>query len=157
MNLQTRVKVTSATVTAVQPERADVRRLDYLRTTSNAAVESYYHIVKLYLQDPLPEAADAMQLFVGEEDIPKYNGFIGGLYFKVYDPGFFERHTGDTIYVSLDGATRVDTGAVLPQRPAGRAGRAAPTLPSARAAAPASRFDEQAESTLPTKSDVLRQ
>ncbi|WP_089945867.1 hypothetical protein [Candidatus Entotheonella palauensis] len=157
MDLQTRFRVTSATATAVRPERADRRRLDHLRSTSNIAVESHYFIVKLYLESPLPATADAIRLYVGQAEIPKYNGFIGGLYFRVYDPGFFEQHSGEAIYVSFDGSTRIDTGAVLPQRPTGQARRTAAALPGPRAAALESPLDDPAESRLPTKAEVLGQ
>ncbi|WP_089718997.1 hypothetical protein [Candidatus Entotheonella palauensis] len=153
----TRFRVTSATVTAVRPERADRRRLDHLRSTSNTAVEDHYFIVKLYLESQLPAIADAIRLYVGQEEIPKYNGFIGGLYFRVYDPGFFEQHSGEAIYVSFDGSTRIDTGVVLPRRPAGQARRTAATLPGPRIAALENPLDDSAESGLPTKSEVLGQ
>ena len=157
MNSTTAVKITSITVTAVQPERADTRRLDYLRATANVPVENHYYIVKLYLETPLAESGDMIRLFVGQEAIPKYSGFIGGLYFKVYDPEFFDQHEGDTIYVSIDGSTLTDTHAVLPPRPRLRALRAGTDLPRNRALSSAIDREASDEVSLPLKDDVLKQ
>lgn len=157
MSTQNTIKVTSVKVVAVQTERADIKRLEFLRTSENISVEDRYYIVKVYLEKQIPVSAETLRLYVGREEIPKFGGFSGGLYFKVYEPQFFENHAGDSLCFSPDGRMFFDTGAVLPRKPAVlRAGPRA-VLPSGRFAAAAPTLDDAAKQSLPTKQEVLRQ
>jgi hypothetical protein len=151
------INVTSVQVVAVQPERADIKRLDFIRTNESVTVENYYYIVKVYLENQHPASTEALRLYVGREEVPKYGGFCGGLYFKVYTPAFFENHAGEILCFSLDGKTFLETGAKLPQKPE--------LLPTRTRVDSSTRLLEMAPSiaedstsqTLPTKDEVLRQ
>jgi hypothetical protein len=140
------MNATSIQVAAVRPEPADSRRLEFLRNDRGVPAEDHYFIVKLFLARPLPRVAEATRLFVGDEEVAKYHGFAGGIFFKVYDPGFFDRHEGQPISFSLDDV-RVDTGVKMPGRPAPPTAAAATEDSSTAAAGP----------RLPTKAEVLRQ
>jgi hypothetical protein len=147
------MKVISVQVVAVRPEPVDARQLDFLRTERGLAVEDHYYIVKLYLDNPLPSTAEAPRLFVGDEEITRYNGFSAGAFFKVYDSSFFERHRDQPVYFSLRGV-RLGAGARMPGKPAPQpqarllplAGQPADSLPTA---------DDRPQ--LPTKAEVLHQ
>lgn len=110
------MKVISIHVTAVRPDVADTRQLNYLRTERNIAVEDHYYIVKLYLDQPLPVGAELLRLFVGGEEIMKYYGFSGGLFFKLYDPTFFEKNRDAPVFFSF-GGVRFAPGATMPAKP----------------------------------------
>jgi hypothetical protein len=148
------VKVSSINVTAVRPEPEDLRRLRFLEANERVPSQERYYIAKIYMDKPLPPTAMAPDFYVGDEQIPKYAGFKGGIYFKVHDPRFLQRNAGKTLRFTLDGTTFHDTGVTLPRfeaasgaehgfsaerRDAGVHGRAGETLP------------------LPTKAEVLKQ
>jgi hypothetical protein len=117
MSISGPIKATSVELVAVQPERSDAERLQILRDTQDAPVKPYYYLVKVYLDKKPPVRSEAADLYVGNEPISKYWGFVGGLYFKVYDLGFLDSHAGETLQMSLDGITREDLGAILPPIP----------------------------------------
>jgi hypothetical protein len=84
----------------------------------------------------------APDFYVGDEHIPVYGGFKGGIYFKVHDPRFFERNVNKPIRFTIDGTSFYDTGVTLPQAEASG-------LPDA--------IEGNVRSALPTKAQVLRQ
>src|SRR4051794_10256112 len=114
------MKATSVQVDAVRPEQSDSRQLEFLRNDRAVPVEDHYFIVKLSLNQPLPRSAETPRLFVGDEEVAKYHGFAGGVFFKVYDPSFFDRHKDQPISFSFDDV-RFDTGVKMPGRPASQA------------------------------------
>lgn len=147
------MKVTSVQVSAVRPGPADSRQLDFLRATRAVPVEDHYFIVKLYLEGPFPRRAEAPRLFVGDEEVTKYHGFPGGVFFKVYDPGFFDRHQDQPISFFVDN-DRVDSGVKMP----GRQVPQARARPLSEVGQPTdSSTGASAEALLPTKTEVLRQ
>ncbi|MEM7537935.1 MAG: hypothetical protein AAF639_37540 [Chloroflexota bacterium] len=121
MNKAYTMTVTSVEAISIQPEQADMKKITYLREHMKRNMDDAYTIVKLFLDEPLPMGAESPRLYVGDEEIMKYGGFAGGIYFKVYDPQFFEQHGGDAIYSSTDGYTLVDTGQTLPPAPSSSA------------------------------------
>ena len=107
-------KVKSVEIAMVQPEAADVRRLAHLRAISNAALDPVLYLVKVYLDKPLPATGTGYALYVGDERIPKYTAFLGGIYFKVHDPGLLDAHWGKPLRFSTDMETFVDAEANFP-------------------------------------------
>lgn len=102
-------------VVAAQPKAADLERMDYAKGALESAVEPMTYIVRIELSDsPLLYSGQGLSLFVGDYRVEKYTGYAGGIYFKVYDPGFFEAHAGEEIRLSVDGKTFIDTGKKLP-------------------------------------------
>ena len=143
MNKNYTMTVTSVEAISIQPEQADMKKLTYLRTHMKRSMDDAYTIVKLFLSEPLPMGAESPRLYVGDEEIMKYGGFAGGIYFKVYDPQFFEQHSGDAIYSSTDGYTLLDTGHTLPLAPSSPTTEDVATVVQAK--------------SLPTKREMLGQ
>lgn len=110
------MKATSVQVDAVRPEPSDSRQLEFLRNDRVVPVEEHYFIVKVFLDQPLSPSAEAPRLFVGDEEVAKYHGFDGGVFFKIYDPSFLVRHKDHPISFDFDDV-RVDTGVKLPGPP----------------------------------------
>ena len=117
MNKNYTMTVTSVEAISIQPEQADMKKIAYLREHMKRTMDDVYTIVKVFLDEPLPIKVRTPRLYVGDNEIMKYGGFAGGIYFKVYDPQFFEQHSGDAIYISTDGYTLVETGHTLPPMP----------------------------------------
>jgi hypothetical protein len=132
------VRVSSMQVAAVHPEVEDKERLQFMETDSGVPSPGCYYIAKIYLEKPLPATAMAPDFYVGDEHIPEYSGFKGGIYFKVYDPRFFERNAGKPVRYTMDGSSFHDTSVKLPQPPVDAGA------------------DEAKASSLPTKAEVLR-
>jgi hypothetical protein len=110
-------QVVQVEVVATQPQAADTRTIEHLRTTSNADLEDVAYIVKIDLSEPLPATSAGVALYVGDYRINRYYAFPGGIYFKVYDPNFFAEHGGDAIQFSVAGTAMQDSGYRLPDRP----------------------------------------
>lgn len=107
-------KVKNVEIAMVRPEAADVRRLAHLGAISNVALAPVLYLVKIYLEEPLPAMGTGYALYVGNERIPKYTAFLGGIYFKVHDPGLLEAHRGKPIRFSTDMETFADAAANFP-------------------------------------------
>jgi hypothetical protein len=107
-------KVTKVEIVMVQPEAADHRKLAHIRAASNPTAEPILYLVKIYLEQPLPVTGSGYALYLGDEHIPKYTGFPGGIYFKVHDRGILERLRGKPIRFCTDMQEFVETTANLP-------------------------------------------
>jgi len=112
---------------ATQADSALIAQLDAQLGTSLPGVA---YIVKVQLK-VMPEAtSQGWALYIGDFRVPKYWAFRSGIYFKVFDPRFFEEHGGAKLRFSQDGTEFVDTGLKLGAPPAAHArGRGAGQLP----------------------------
>jgi hypothetical protein len=128
---------TKVEIVMVQPEAADHRKIAHIRATSNPAIQPVLYLVKVYLEKPLPATGSGYALYLGEERIPKYTEFPGGIYFDVHDPIILERHRGEPIRFRTDMQEFVKSTANLP-------------------AIPVSTLDASGQASLPTKSDALQ-
>lgn len=117
-------KVGEVDVVAAQPKSADLERMDYAKGALETAAEPMTYVVKIELSDsPVLYGGQGLFLFVGDYRVEKYTGYPGGIYFKVYDPEFFEAHAGEEIRFSRDGGkTFIDTGKKLPAPAAKKTG-----------------------------------
>ena len=116
----TPLQVLQVDVVPARPTEADSKFIAHARSTTRRELEPVAYIVRLRLQSqPAPTGA-GWALFVGDLRIPKYWEYPGGIYFKVYDPAFFDEHADSPVRFSADhGQTFQETGLTLgrPSRP----------------------------------------
>ena len=96
------------------------------------------YVVRIQLESIPAATSMGWALYVGDLRIPKYWAYAKGIYFKVFDPQFFEDHKGGRLRFSRNGTDFLNTDLKLP--------------------APRSREKKSERSTqdLPLQSDVLR-
>ena len=71
------------------------------------------YLVKLRFES-MPEATSrGWALYVNDFRIPKYWEYKDGVYFKVFDPQFFQDHRGQSLRFSENGTDFTDTGLKL--------------------------------------------
>ena len=83
------IVLTSIQLLLARPEEADLRKIQHYaaeRGVSAADTEEVSYIVKLYLKTPLVHDNMGVELYVGDQPIPRYFQFKNGIYFKVNDP-----------------------------------------------------------------------
>jgi hypothetical protein len=110
--------VTGVDVVGTRPKPADLQRINFLNDGAADAGAAVTYVVRIKLDDAeLALTGQGFGLYVGDEPVEKYAGYPGGVYFKVYSPGYFEQHGGKEIKLSVDGETFHDTGQRLPGSP----------------------------------------
>lgn len=110
----TPLQVLQVDVVPARPTEADTKFLTHTRTTVRRELEPVAYIVRLRLQSQPEPTGAGWALFVGELRIPKYWEYPGGIYFKIYDPAFFDEHADSPVRFSADhGQTFQDTGLTL--------------------------------------------
>jgi hypothetical protein len=131
-------KAVGVEVVAAEPTEADGAAIAHLSARHSKSLPGVTYLVKVRL-DVKPQAAShGWALYVKDFRIPKYWEYDDGIYFKVFDPQFFQDHKGEALRFSLNGTDFVDTGVKL----------AAPPTATERAAARAA--------PLPAQPDALR-
>jgi hypothetical protein len=131
--------VTEVEVIGTQPKPADLRKMSYIASNENVSLAPVTYIVKITLQGTEGmQTGMGFSLYVGDERVDKYFGYKDGIFFKVNDARFLERHAGQEIRLSLDEETFYDTGKVIPS-------------PEARSAD----FAAELKAALPTQEEVL--
>ena len=75
------------------------------------------YVVKVRLEAKPPVTSMAWALYVDDELVSKYWEYTDGIYFTVFDPQFFIRHTGKQLRFSQDGIKFIDTGVTLAPAP----------------------------------------
>jgi hypothetical protein len=131
-------KAVGVEVVAAEPTEADGAAMAHLSALHSKSLPGVTYLVKVRL-DVKPQAAShGWALYVKDFRIPKYWEYDDGIYFKVFDPQFFQDHKGEPLRFSLNGSDFVDTGVKL----------AAPPAATHSVAAPAGR--------LPAQPDALR-
>jgi hypothetical protein len=116
----TPLNVLQVDVVPTRPTEADAKFITHTRDTTGRDIEPVAYIVRLRLQSQPPPTGAGWALYVGNLRIPKYWEYPGGIYFKVYDPTFFDEHAQDPVRFSSDhGQTFQETGQTLghPSRP----------------------------------------
>jgi hypothetical protein len=116
-------KVTGVEVVAARPSETDSAAIASLSAEMNRSLPQTSYIVNIKLESPPPSTGAGWALYVGDFRVPKYWQSEQGVYFKVFDPQFFEEHKGQKLRFSRDGIEFIDTGTKLP---------AAKPAPSAR-------------------------
>src|SRR5262245_11981947 len=107
-------KAVAVEVVAAQPSPADKALVSRLRREEDKPLPGEAYIVRIALKEPLEIASRGWALYVDELRIPKYWQYDGGVYFKVFDPGFFAEHKGGKLRFTEDGTRFTDTGLRLP-------------------------------------------
>jgi hypothetical protein len=100
-------------VVATRPTQADSAAIAHLSATSDATLAPITYLVMVRL-DPIPPAtSQGWALYVAEFRVPKYWQYRAGIYFKIFDPRFFDDHAGAALRFSHNRTDYVDTGLVL--------------------------------------------
>jgi hypothetical protein len=120
-------KVTGVEVVATRPTEADRAAIASLSAEVSRPLPQVSYLVNIKLETPPPATGQGWALYVGDFRIPKYWEYEHGIYFKLFDPQFFEEHKGQKLRFSQNGVEFIDTGKKLP---------AAEASPAPTAAAP---------------------
>jgi hypothetical protein len=118
-------------VIAAQATEADIHLLAQLGAESDKASPGMAYLVRVQLKT-VPEAtSQGWALYVDDLRIPKYWGYREGIYFKVFDPQFFQDHKGGRLRFSQNGTEFTDTGLKLatPRAPAKKKASTSAQLP----------------------------
>ena len=116
-------KAVAVEVVAAQPTDADRAAIAHLSTRDRKSVAPVTYLVKVRLET-MPEAtSQGWALYIGDFRVPKYWATRDGIYFKVFDPEFFEEHQGERLRFSQNGIDFIDTGLALIAPPSHDAAR----------------------------------
>lgn len=108
-------RVVGVDAIGTQPKPSDTRKMAYLTANENVTIEPVTYIVRVALDDSRDDfGGKGFWLYVGERRIEKYSGYREGIFFKVYDPRFFDELGGQEIRLTEDGENFVGTGQYLP-------------------------------------------
>jgi hypothetical protein len=113
MQQSTPPKVIGVEVVAAQPTDADSAAIAHLSSSGSKSLPPVTYLVKLRFES-MPEATSrGWALYVDDFRIPKYWESKDGVYFKVFDPQFFQDHRGQSLRFSENGTDFTDTGLKL--------------------------------------------
>jgi len=110
-------------VVAAQPTDADKAAIADVNARQHKSLPEATYLVKVRLEAIPPPTSHGWALYLDGFRIPKYWEYKDGIYFKVFDPQFFQDHRGHALRFSLNGVDFIDTGLKLgaPQLVAQRA------------------------------------
>ena len=110
-------EVVAVDVMAAQPTRADSSLISQLDAQRATPLPGVAYVVRVQLKVQPAATSHGWALYVGDFRVPKYWVYRQGIYFKVFDPRFFDDHAGEPVRFSLDGSEFVDTGLRLGASP----------------------------------------
>jgi hypothetical protein len=113
MQPQTPPNAVAVEIVATRPSGADAAAIEHLSSTAGRDLAPVAYVVKVRLDPKPPPTSMGWALYVGDFRIPKYWEYPDGIYFKVFDPAFFQDHRGQTIRFTPNRTEFVDTGLVL--------------------------------------------
>ena len=96
-------------VIVTAPTDADSAAIAHLSATGGKALPKVAYLVKIRLKTMPEPTSQGWALYVKDFRIPKYWEAKDGIYFKVFDPQFFEDHKGERLRFSQNGTEFVDT------------------------------------------------
>jgi hypothetical protein len=100
-------------VVATRPTEADKAAIAHLSARDRKALAEVAYVVKIRFKS-MPEATSrGWGLYVDDFRIPKYWAYNEGVFFKVFDPQFFQDHREQSLRFSENGVHFVDTGLKL--------------------------------------------
>src|SRR5216684_8337816 len=102
-------KIVAVEVVAVQPTEADKAAIAHLSAQAKKPLPQVAYLVKIRLKEVPPATSHGWALYLQEFRIPKYWEYKDGIYFKVFDPQFFEGHEGASLRFSSTGTEFTDT------------------------------------------------
>jgi hypothetical protein len=106
-------KVVAVEVVAAQPTEADKAAIAHLSVRDRKALAEVAYVVKIRFES-MPEATSrGWALYVDDFRIPKYWAYKEGVFFKIFDPQFFQDHREQSLRFSENGVDFVDTGLKL--------------------------------------------
>ena len=145
-------EVTGVEVVAAQPTETDRIVMAHRSARLDEAPGDVAYVVKIKLKSRPPASSSGWALYVGDQLIPKYWEYSGGIYFTVVDPRFFTEHKGKRLRFSQNGVAFPNTGKTLSAAPA-------VTTPTGDRTARASRRTARSArrpTALPTQAEVLK-
>lgn len=106
-------KAISVEVATVKPTNADSAIIKQLNASQNKSLPEVAYVVQIRLESIPPAVSHGWALYVNDLRIPKYWEYKEGIYFKVFDPQFFEDHKGQPLRFSENETDFIDTGLEL--------------------------------------------
>ena len=102
-------KAVAVEVVAAQPTDADRAAIAHLSARDSKSLPQVTYLVKVRFATMPPETSQGWALYVKDFRIPKYWAYKDGVYFKVFDPQFFQDHQGQSLRFSQNGTDFTDT------------------------------------------------
>lgn len=116
-------------VVAAQPTDADSAAIAHLSAGDRKSLPQVTYLVKIRLESRPQATSQGWALYVNDFRIPKYWEYKDGIYFKVFDPQFFQDHQGQPLRFSQNWTDFIDTGLKLPAQDSGAQNSAKTKLP----------------------------
>jgi hypothetical protein len=101
-------------VVAAQPTDADSAAVAHLSARDRKSLPQVTYLVKVRFETMPQATSQGWALYVNDFRIPKYWAYKDGIYFKVFDPQFFQDHQGQSLRFSQNRTDFTDTGLKLP-------------------------------------------
>lgn len=92
----------------------DVENINFINSVEAGFIEKTTYIVKIWLKEELPFSGISIDLYFNEYKVRKYFEFKGGIYFKVFNPRFFDKHSNKKIYFVIGNSEVIETEFKLP-------------------------------------------
>jgi hypothetical protein len=115
-------------VVPAESTEADRAAIAHLSARDGKSLPGMTYLVRIRLEMKPEVTSHGWALYVNDLRIPKYWEYGDGIYFKVFDPQFFQDHKGEPLRFSPNGTDFIDTGLKLAAPPA--TARAAPAIPA---------------------------
>lgn len=106
-------KAVAVDVVAAEPTEADSSAIAHLSARDRKSLPGVTYLVKIRLEIKPEVASHGWALYVNDLRIPKYWEYDDGIYFKVFDPQFFQDYKGKRLRFSPNGTDFIDTGLKL--------------------------------------------
>lgn len=92
----------------------DIENIKFINSIESEIVQETTYVVKIWLDDILPFSSLSVDLYLNDYKVRKYFEFDRGIYFKVFNPRFFEKHSDKKIYFIIGNSEIVETDWRLP-------------------------------------------
>jgi hypothetical protein len=113
MQPSTPPKAVAVEVVAVKPTDADRAAIAHLSARDSKLLLQVTYMVKVRFETMPQATSQGWALYINDFRIPKYWAYEDGIYFKVFDPQFFQDHQGQSLRFSQNGTEFIDTGLKL--------------------------------------------
>ena len=92
----------------------DSQNIAYLNSIEPNNINEATYVVKIWFANNVPVTNISIDLLFNEYKVRKYFEFDGGIYFKVFNPRFFEKHSNKKIFFLVGNIELVETGWKFP-------------------------------------------
>ena len=113
MQPSTPPKAIAVEVVPTHATEADSAIIAQLNASERKSLAQVVYVVKIHLEAVPQATSRGWALYVSDLRIPKYWEYKDGIYFKVFDPQFFQDHKGQPLRFSENGTDFIDTGLKL--------------------------------------------